>query len=79
MVAPTSYGRPKDHHIAAQRPRHTRWQDGGRIHRLENTKWTLEVINREGASTVWDDQFDSAAAAKAEFLRSLAEEGLVAS
>ena len=29
--------------------------------------WTLEVIDGEGASTVWDDQFDTAAAAKAEF------------
>ena len=32
------------------------------IDRLENTKWTLEVIDGEGTSTVWDDQFDSAAA-----------------
>ena len=47
------------------------------IYRLENTKWTLEVIDVEGTSTVWDDQFDSAEAAKAEFLRSVAEEGLI--
>ena len=47
------------------------------IYRLENTQWTLEVIDGEGTSTVWDDEFDTAAAAKAEFLRSVAEEGLV--
>jgi len=47
------------------------------IYRLENTKWTLEVIDGEGTSTVWDDQFDSAATAKAEFLRSVAEDGLI--
>lgn len=47
------------------------------IYRLEDTKWTLEVIDGEGTSTVLDDQFESAAAAKAEFLRSVAEEGLV--
>jgi hypothetical protein len=38
----------------------------------------LEVIDGEGSSTVWDDEFISAAAAKAEFMRSVAEEGLVA-
>jgi hypothetical protein len=48
------------------------------IYRLENSLWTLEVIDGEGSSTVWDDEFISAAAAKAEFMRSVAEEGLVA-
>jgi hypothetical protein len=47
------------------------------IYRLEDSKWTLEVIDGEGTSTVWDDEFDTAAAAKTEFLRSVAEEGLV--
>ena len=47
------------------------------IYRIEDTHWTLEVVDGEGTSTVWDDQFDTAAAAKAEFLRSVAEEGLV--
>lgn len=47
------------------------------IFRLEDTKWTLEVIDAEGTSTVLDDQFESDAAAQAEFLRSVAEEGLV--
>jgi uncharacterized protein len=46
------------------------------IYRLEDTKWTLEVIDSEGTSTVWDDLFDTDEAAKAEFLRCLAEEGL---
>lgn len=48
------------------------------IYRLEDSLWTLEVIDVEGSSTVWDDEFVSAAAAKAE-LRSVAEEGLVGS
>jgi uncharacterized protein len=47
------------------------------IYRLEDSQWTLEVVDGEGTSTVWDDQFETAAAAKAEFLRSVAEEGLV--
>lgn len=47
------------------------------IYRLENTQWTLEVVDGEGTSTVWDDQFETDAAAKSEFLRSVAEEGLV--
>jgi hypothetical protein len=47
------------------------------IYRLEDSKWTLEVIDGEGTSTVWDDEFETAAAAKAEFLRSVAEESLV--
>lgn len=47
------------------------------IYRLEDTQWTLEVVDGEGTSTVWDDQFETAAEAKAEFLRSVAEEGLV--
>ena len=48
------------------------------IYRLEDTPWTLEVIDSEGTSTVWDNQFETAAAAKSEFLRSVTEEGLVA-
>lgn len=46
-------------------------------YRLENTQWTLEVVDGQGTSTVWDDQFETAADAKAEFLRSVSEEGLV--
>jgi hypothetical protein len=46
------------------------------IYRLEDTKWSLEVIDSEGTSVVWDDRFDTDDAAKAEFHRSVAEEGL---
>ena len=47
------------------------------IYRLENSKWALEVIDSEGASTVWDDQFETDEAAKAEFNHCIAEEGIV--
>jgi uncharacterized protein len=47
------------------------------IYRLEDTKWTLEVVDSKGTSTVWDDQFDTDEAAKAEFNRCIAEEGIV--
>jgi hypothetical protein len=47
------------------------------IYRLENTKWSLEVIDSAGTSTVWDDQYDTDEAAKAEFNRCIAEEGIV--
>lgn len=46
------------------------------IYRLEDTQWSLEVVDGEGTSTVWDDQFETAADAKAEFLRSIAEDQL---
>jgi hypothetical protein len=48
-----------------------------RIYRLENSKWTLEVIDSEGTSTVWDDPFGTAEAALAEFRRCIAEEGII--
>jgi hypothetical protein len=47
------------------------------IYRLENSKWALEVIDSAGTSTVWDDQFDTDEAAKAEFNRCIVEEGIV--
>jgi hypothetical protein len=43
---------------------------------VEDTKWSLEVVDFEGTSIVWDDQFDTDDAAKAKFQRSVAEEGL---
>jgi hypothetical protein len=46
------------------------------IYRLQDTKWSLEVVDNAGTSTVWDDLFDTDEAAKAEFLRAVAEEGL---
>jgi hypothetical protein len=42
-----------------------------RIYRLQDTKWSLEVIDSSGTSTVWDDPFDTDEAAKAEFLRAI--------
>ena len=48
------------------------------IYRLEDTKWSLEVIDSEGTSIVWDHLFDTDEAARAEFERSVAEEGLIA-
>ena len=48
------------------------------IYRLEDTKWTLEVIDSEGTSTVWDDLFDTDEAARIEFHRCVAQEGLAA-
>jgi hypothetical protein len=47
-----------------------------RICRLENTKWTLEVVDESGTSIVWDQEFDTDHAAHAEFLRSVETEGL---
>ena len=41
------------------------------IYRLTNTQWTLEVVDREGTSTVWDDEFVSDDEAHAEFLSSI--------
>ena len=47
-----------------------------RICRLENTKWTLEVVDESGTSIVWDQEFDTDDAAHAEFLGSVETEGL---
>jgi len=47
-----------------------------RIFRLEDTKWTLEIVDETGTSIVWDDEFDTDDAAHAEFLRSVETEGL---
>ena len=47
-----------------------------RIVRLEDTKWTLEIVDESGTSIVWDDEFDTDDAAHAEFLRSVETEGL---
>lgn len=45
------------------------------IYRLETEPgWTLEVVNSEGTSIVWDGLFASDDAANQEFLRTVAEE-----
>lgn len=46
------------------------------IYRLEGASaWALEVVDQQGTSTVWDDQFDSDQAALEEVLRVIEEEG----
>jgi hypothetical protein len=47
------------------------------IVRLEQeATWTLEVVNSSGTSIAWDDPFQSDEQAYAEFLRTVAEEGM---
>ena len=44
------------------------------IFRLDHeTTWTLEVVNPEGTSTVWDEQFPTDDAAYEEFARTVNE------
>lgn len=40
------------------------------------TTWTLEVVNPEGTSIVWDEQFLTEEAALEEFARTVATEGI---
>ena len=45
------------------------------IVRLENeTRWSMDVVDPSGGSTVWNDQFSSDEEAYAEFERTVAEE-----
>ena len=48
------------------------------IYRLvgRNESWSLEVIDQEGASTVWDETFSKDQDAYAEFSRTLETEGI---
>ena len=47
------------------------------IFRLESeTKWSLEVVNEAGTSTVWEDPFDTDAAAFEAFLHTVEAEGM---
>jgi hypothetical protein len=49
------------------------------IYRLEvDPTWTLEVVDEDGTSTVWDDTFDSDQAAMDELMRTIKKEGLSA-
>jgi hypothetical protein len=48
------------------------------IYRLENTDWSLEVVNSNGTSLVWDDLFSSDHAAHDEFNKTIAEYGMAA-
>jgi len=50
-----------------------------KIYRLENDpKWLLEVVNERGTSTVWDDLFDTDAAAYEAFEATVEQEGMAA-
>lgn len=47
------------------------------IFRLESeTKWSLEVVNEAGTSTVWEDPFDTDADAFDAFRRAVEAEGM---
>lgn len=48
------------------------------IYRLENTDWSLEVVNSNGTSIVWDDLFSSDHAAHDEFNKTITNEGMAA-
>lgn len=49
------------------------------IYRLEHdSEWIMEVIDDEGASTVWDDPFDTDEAAHLHLLDVIDKEGLSA-
>ena len=46
------------------------------IYRLEHeAEWTLEVVDEDGSSTVWDDPFETDQAALDEVLKTIREEG----
>lgn len=56
-------------------------RDGVRVEvnivRLEDEKlWSLEVVNVDGTSIVWDERFSSDDEAHAEFERTVSEEGM---
>jgi hypothetical protein len=58
-------------------------KDGVRVElcivRLENERlWSLEVVNADGTSTVWDELFHSDKEAYAEFEKTVADEGMKA-
>lgn len=44
------------------------------IYRLPLTKWTLEILDADGRSTVWDEQFGSDEEAYFEFEKIMAGE-----
>jgi len=46
------------------------------IYRIEPNKWTLEVVDAKGGSTVWDDTFADDQLALDEFHRVLELEGI---
>ena len=49
-----------------------------RIYKKIGEEWTLEVIDAEGDSTVWEDSFETDEEALAEFIEEFESEGLEA-
>jgi uncharacterized protein len=47
------------------------------IYRLQHSKWTLEVVDAEGTSTVWDEEFETDDDALAEFERTVRDDGML--
>lgn len=43
---------------------------------IPNSKWALEVVDQDGNSTVWDDEFESDNEAWDEFLKDLSANGI---
>lgn len=48
------------------------------IYRSLQSGWILEVVDENGTSIVWNDQFDSDTLALEEFQRTLEQEGMAA-
>jgi hypothetical protein len=50
------------------------------IYRIDgsNEDWSLEIVDEEGTSIVWDDLFDTDQAALDELCRAIEEEGILA-
>ena len=50
------------------------------IYRIQGSDdgWSLEVVNEEEASTVWDEPFDTDQAALDELMQTIEEEGISA-
>jgi hypothetical protein len=46
------------------------------ICRLEHTKWSLEIVDCENNSVVWDGEFETDDEAFEEFMRTVETEGL---
>jgi hypothetical protein len=46
------------------------------ICRLADSKWSLEVVDRDNNSIVWDGEFDTEEDAYDELIRSIDEEGM---
>lgn len=47
-----------------------------RIYRLNDSDWILEIVSRDGCSTLWAEPFESDEAALAEALNAIKDEGI---